>query len=391
MNFQLTAEQERLREELRGFLNRELSEDVLAEYHGDIGMGPHTRDFMHKLGEHRFLAPSWPARYGGRGLSAMDWFVLTDELAYALGWGHSAPRPLYGVSIVGPTLLQCGSETHKQQYLPRIASGEIEFCIGYTEPEAGSDLASLRTKAVEDGDEYIINGEKIFQSGGNYADYHWLLARTDPSAPKHRGLSVFIVDLKTPGISLSSMVTLGGHKTNILTYEDVRVPKSCLVGEKNQGWVYINTALDLERIWISGAGRRVFDELVAYCKSADCDGRPLIEKVTVRQKLAQLATEVEIGFLLGMRMAWLLDEGLSGSHEASILKVFATETEQRIGRTGMEILGLFGQLQEGSTWAPMKGLLEYFYRFNVFFTIAGGTSEIQRTIIATSGLGLPRG
>lgn len=390
MNFQFNPNEQTLRNEVREFLQQELTSDVLEEFNADLGLGPHTRRFMCKMGEKRLLAPSYPVEFGGRAASPMERFVILEELAYALGPGYTAPRILYGVNIVGPTLLLYGTPEQKRRFLPRLASGEIEFAIGYTEPEAGSDLASLQTRAVEDKDCWIINGQKLFNTGCHYAEYHWLAARTDFTAPKHKGISLFTVDLKSPGIGVDPIWILGGGRTNAVYYEDVRVPKDCLVGEKNQGWVYITKALDFERIWVTGGTRRALDDLVKYCRTTKLGEQTLIENCLVRQKIAQLSIEVEVSYLLGVRLSWMLNKGIVPNYEASMSKAFGGELEQRLAKTGMEIQGLYSQLQEGSKFAPMNGLFEHQYRNTIRTTIGGGTSEIQRTIIAVRGLGLPR-
>jgi hypothetical protein len=391
MDFQLKPEEEALRKEIKEFLEQELTPEVVEEYTMDLGSGPHTRDFMRKLGEKRYLAPSWPVEYGGMGASLIQRFVIYEEISYACGPGYRPPRAPLGVGMVGPTLLLFGSEEQKKEFLPRLASGEIEFALGYTEPNAGSDLAALEIKAEEDGGEWVINGQKLFSTSSHYAEYHWLAARTDFTVPKHKGISLFMIDLKTPGISIVPIYHLGGGRTNRVYYDNVRVPKNCLVGEKNRGWVYIGKALDFERLFASGHVRRVLEDLVEYCRTANNGGQLTADNHIIKHKLAELAVEVEVCSLLCYRVACMLDRGIVATYESSMCKLYGTELEQKLARTGMEILGLYSQLQKGSKWVRLNGSIEHLYRDSIRATIGGGTSEVQRNIIALRALGLPRG
>ncbi len=284
-----------------------------------------------------------------------------------------------------------GSEELKREFLPRIARGEIEFCLGYSEPEAGSDLAVLEMRAVEDGDDYIINGHKIFNTECHYAEYHWLAARTDPDVPKHRGISLFIVDLKSPGVTVNPMWTMSGERTNEVVYDNVRVPKRMMVGEKNRGFYHIMDALSFERmfVFVTELLYPFFNSIVQYAKETQHNGKPLSKDPVIRQKLAEMAVELEVGSLIQAQAFWMISKGLVPETETSICKIFSSELQQRLLNTAMQILGPYSQLQEGSKWAPLSGKIERNYRSAVMATFGAGSSEILRNIIAIRGLGLP--
>lgn len=387
MEFRLSPEEERFRQEVRGFLESEMKAEVIKERESGLGMGSATWELVRRLGARGWLTPTWPKEYGGLGTSHIHRFIIEDELDYH--GGLPAGR-LVGASMAGPTIMIYGNEEQKREYLPQIAKGEIEFALGYTEPQAGSDLAALEIRAVEDGDDYVLNGQKVFNTRCHYAQYHWLGARTDPEAPKHRGISLLIVDLKSPGITVRPLWTVGGTRTNEVFYDNVRVPKKNLVGEKNRGFYHITTALDFERTFPVGNMRRTLEELVKYAQEEMRAGKPLAQDPLVRQKLAGMAIEVEVAYMLALRVAWMQATGVIPSYQASMLKVFAAESRQRLNNIGMQIMGLYGQLQSDSRWAPLGGEIEHHYRDDLLITIAGGTSEIMRNIIATRGLGLPR-
>lgn len=267
--------------------------------------------------------------------------------------------------------------------------GEIEFALGYTEPQAGSDLSALDIRAEDRGDHFIVNGQKSFNTASHVADYHWLATLTDPEAKRYHGMSMMIVDLKSPGIEIRPMQTMAGWQTNEVFYDDVVVPKKNLVGEKNHGFFYLMSALDFERMFPLAAYGRVFDQIVDYAKTTLVNGRPLSKDELVRQKLAGLKIELEADKLLFYRLAHIIDKGEIPNYQSSMQKLFATETAQRITNTGMEILGQYGRLVAGSRRAVLSGHIEQFYRTSVVETIYAGTSEIQRNIIALRGLKLP--
>jgi alkylation response protein AidB-like acyl-CoA dehydrogenase len=312
-------------------------------------------------------------------------YMIRDEMAYA-----GVPSIFVAAHMAGPTILRFGSEEMKREFLPPIAKGEVEYALGYTEPQAGSDLSSLSIRAEDKGDYFLINGQKTFNTHCHVADYHWLAARTDFNVPKHKGVSMIIVDMKSPGITIRPLITMAGWRTNEVFYDDVQVPKKNLVGEKNRGFYYLMAALDFERMFPPGGYRRLFEEIVEYAKNTYLNGRPLSKDPLIRQKLAQMATEIEVARLLYYQLPHILDKGMIPNYQSSMEKMFATEVAQRITQTGMEILGLYSQLKEGSKWAPLDGKVEHYYRWSVVETIYAGTSEIQRNIIALRGLGLPR-
>jgi alkylation response protein AidB-like acyl-CoA dehydrogenase len=291
-----------------------------------------------------------------------------------------------GAGMAGPIILKFGSEEQKRQYLLPIARGETEYALGYSEPQAGSDLAALAIKAEDKGDFFLINGSKLFNTRAHYAQYHWLGARTEVTTPKYKGISLFIVDLKSPGITINPIWTVGGSRTNEIFYEDVKVPKEALVGEKNRGFYYILKALDYERISTVAGLERDFQELVEYVRGRGKGRDPLI-----RQKLADLAIDIEAAKLFALRVACMLNKGDVPNYEASMLKMVVSETNQTLVNTAMQILGYYGQVQENSGWAPLNGKIEHSYRDSLEGLITRGTSEIMRNIIAQRGFGLPRG
>lgn len=386
MDFAFTEEEEQFKQEVREFLHQEVTEELIAETEANVGFGLHTWAFMRKLGAKGWLAPALPREYGGMGATHMQRLILTDELLY-----HRAiPITLCGANIVAPTLMLYGSDEQKQEYLPRIARGEIEFALGYSEPNAGSDLAALEIAAVEDGDDFVLNGHKIFNTGTHYAHYVWMAARTDPSLPKHKGISLLIVDTKSPGITIRPLWTMDGERTNEVFYENVQVPRKNLVGEKNRGFYYITTALAFERNFPIGLIRSTFGELVDYARETIRLGKPLIKDPLVRQGLAQLKVELEVGHLLAYRVAWMTDKKMVPEWEAPMIKMFGTELMHRLGNTGIQIMGLYGMLEEPSKWVPLKGRIEHMYRHASRRTISAGTNEIMRNTIALRGLKLPR-
>jgi len=384
MDFEFTPEEKAFQEELRKFLEKEMNEGVVAETESLQGLGPDGKELLLKMGERRLLAPSWPEKYGGRGLSHVTQGIVFMEMGY-----FQAPWPIDGL-VVGPTLLRFGSEAQKEKYLPGIARGEIEFALGYTEPEAGSDLASVQLRAVKNGDDYILNGQKTFNTETHYSDYHWLLVRTDPSVSKHRGISMFIVDLKSQGITIRPLITSAGLRTNEVFYEDVRVPEDNLVGEENRGWEYASSAIGFERILWTGDMQLRFEQFVRYLteeKRYENIGR---ESPWVLDALAELKTKIHIATLLSYKAAAMHDKGLPLTYESSLSKLYGSEARQQLFGVAMQVLGLYGELAEGSRWAPMRGMIEREYLDSCRWTIIAGSSEIQRLILALRGLGLPR-
>ncbi len=391
MDFGYTKEEEEFRGRLNEFLGRELTEEIARQNWEDKGVGPEAREFSRKLAASGFLGMSWPKEYGGQGLSPTYDFILLDELGKR--WGAHVPLDV-GYTMVGHTILRRGSEELKKEFLPRIIRGEIEFCLGYTEPNAGSDLASMKMRAVEEGDFYIINGQKTFNTEAHYSEYHWLAARTDfnPNTPKHRGISLFIVDMNSLGITVRPLWTMSGERTNEVFYENVSVPKSRLVGEKNRGFYYMMEAIDSERNHVFTPCRLVplLEDLIQYARETQFNGRPLAEDPKVRDQLAQMAVELEVAQLFAEHSRWMESHEMPMTYEPEITKVFISELDQRLVDVGMGILGLCSQLEEGSKWVPLRGRVEWYFLHSFMTTIGAGTSEIGRNVIAQRGLGLPR-
>ncbi|MXW26105.1 MAG: acyl-CoA dehydrogenase [Dehalococcoidia bacterium] len=369
---ELPSEEERQERALRGGF-----ETVEEEY--DYTMG-----FQKKLADRDWLAMAWPEEYGGGGASHMRQLVYNEEMSYA-----GAPVMNMGISWVGPSLMLYGTEEQKQKYIPPITSADQWWCTLYSEPGAGSDLASLQTSAIRDGDDYVINGQKIWTSGGHLSDWGWLAARTAPDAPKHKGISLLMLDMKSPGISVRPLVNIADqHAFNEVFFEDVRVPVEQRVGEENRGWYHLAVALDFERSGIAAysGGRRNIERLTSIA----AENPQLVEnRPGIRNELADRMVEVNVGTFLAYRVATMQGQGLLPNHEASASKLFGSELGQRIARTGMHLLGMAGQLRGESSRAEIDQAQNYLY--TVSGTIAAGTSEIQRNIMATRGLGLPRG
>ena len=392
MDFSWSAEEDAFREEIRDFLKAELPDgwnDTLVLDKEDDAYIELAKAFTQKLGAKGWFTAHWPEEYGGLNWPFWQHFIMNEEMSTADApiIGGNGPKSL------GPTIIHYGSDEQKEQFLPGIAKGEDLWVQGYSEPNSGSDLASLQTRAEEDGDEWVINGQKIWSSYGHYADWCFMLARTDPDAPKHRGISYFLLDMKTPGITVRPLNNIAGTKGfNEIFFENVRVPKDALLGEKNRGWYMATTTLSYERTAIEAPARaqRILNDLVRYAKLTKRNGQTLAEDPSIRQRLAQLAIEIDVSRCLSYRVATSQAREEIPGQEAPANKVFTSEMIQRIAQVGMQMMGLYGQLEFNTKWAPLKGKIERLYLTSVSGTIAGGTSEIQRNIIAERGLGLPR-
>ena len=394
MDFRFTKEEEEFRQEVRRFLKQELRPDWVAPstFHvfGDDRLWSGFLSMARKLGEKGWLTLGWPEEYGGKPGSYLKKLILFEELAY-----HGASGvDMFGVKMLAPILINLGSEEQKRRHLPPIARGEAVWCQGFSEPDAGSDLASLRTQAREEGEYFIVNGQKIWTSGAHRADWCFLLARSDPQSTRHRGISFLLLDMKTPGVSVSPVINiLGEHCFNEIFFDNVRIPKENLVGEKNRGWYVAMSIESFERSGIeyNAECRRYLERLVEFVKNPDKDGSHVpVARPDLWQKLAELTVRAEVGRWLTYRVAWLQSKGQDVSCEAAMSKVYGTELMQRVGRMWMEVLGLYGQLVAGSKWAPFHGEIEKWSTGNLGRKFGGGTSEIQRNIIATMGLRLPR-
>ncbi|MCZ2108620.1 MAG: acyl-CoA dehydrogenase family protein [Dehalococcoidia bacterium] len=385
MDFRDTPEQAAWRQELRNFIeaNRPGRSDAPpTQEEMRSRTGPIAR-WRASLSERGWIAPAWPKEYGGAGLGVMDQFIMNEEFAEA----RIPPVGGMGTSMIGPTLIIHGNDDQKKEHLSRILKGEVVWCQGYSEPGSGSDLASLQTRAVRDGDDFVINGQKIWTTGAHNADWCFMLARTDPDAPKHRGITYFLVDMHSPGVTVRPLVNMGNlHHFNEVFFEDVRVPARNVVGEINRGWYIGTTTLDFERSSIGNAvgQRQALEYYIRHLKQ-----HPAVSKDAVRAEMADRWIEAATAKTLSYRVITIQAEGRVPNHEASIAKLFNTELSQRIARTAMKITGMAGQLTDPDV-APMKARAASSYLGTVSSTIAGGTSEVQRNIIATRGLGLPR-
>jgi 3-oxocholest-4-en-26-oyl-CoA dehydrogenase alpha subunit len=389
MRIAYTPEQERLRLELRDYFGRLMTDEVRAAIadaaEGDYGSGDAYRAVIRQLGADGWLALSWPQEHGGRGGTRLDQLIFTDEAALA-----GVPVPFLTINTVGPTIMRFGTAAQKSFYLPRIAAGEIHFAIGYSEPEAGTDLASLRTTATRDGDEYVINGQKMWTSLIQYADYVWLACRTDPAAHRHKGLSIIIVPTSAPGFSWTPVRTVAGVVTSATYYSSVRAGASSLVGAENQGWPLITNQLNHERVALTSAAP-VLSALAAVREWAAgtrlADGRRVIDAEWVRLNLARVHAKAEFLKLMNWRIA---SSGTAvGPAAASATKVFGTEFAVEAYRLLMEVLGANALVRSGSPGQALAGRIERQHRAALILTFGGGTNEVQRDIIATVGLGLP--
>jgi 3-oxocholest-4-en-26-oyl-CoA dehydrogenase alpha subunit len=390
-----TPEQERLRQELREYFAGLMTPEVRAALSGgddDLGDGQAYRSVIRQLGRDGWLALGWPAEYGGRGGTMLDQLIFTDEAATA-----RVPVPFLTINTVGPTIMRFGTPEQKSFFLPRIAAGEIHFSIGYSEPEAGTDLASLRTTAVrvkgegEVGGEYVIDGQKMWTSLIQYADYVWLACRTDPAAERHRGLSIIIVPVTAAGFSWTPVPTVAGVVTSATYYSGVRVPVTSLVGEENRGWPLITNQLNHERVALTSAAPVIsaladVRDWAASTRSAG--GQRVIDAEWVQLNLARVHAKAEFLKLMNWRVA-SSSGGVVGPADASVTKVFGTEFAVEAYRLLMEVLGAAGFVRSGSAGEVLAGRIERAHRAALILTFGGGTNEVQRDIIAATALGLP--
>ncbi len=388
MEIGYTEEHQALRNELREYYANLLTPEVEAQLAASEGIGPNMRRVVKQMAQDGWLGIGWPKEWGGQGRSAIEQFIFFDESMRA-----GAPVPMLTINTVGPTIMQFGTPEMKADFLPRILAGDIHFCIGYTEPESGTDLASLQTRAVRDGDEYVINGQKIYTSLAGDADYIWLATRTDPSVSKHKGISMFIVPMDTPGIKVVPMHLLGNHNINYTFYEDVRVPAANLVGGENNGWSLITNQLNHERVTLCSSGiiERALTDVRAWAQNTKlADGRRVIDQEWVQVHLARIHARLEFLKLINWKVAWTATQGHLDVADASTIKVFGTEFYLEAFKLMMEVVGQAGYLSRNSPEAVLSGRLEMYARSLVILTFGGGTNEIQRDLIAIFGLGMPR-
>ena len=390
MDFRDSAEEAAFRKEVVDFIEKEAPklergtkiEEALMQ------SGPWFR----KLAERGWIAPAWPKQYGGAGMSQVEQFIFNEEMAI-----HRAVRPLHliiGLGMAGPTIIVHGTEEQKQRWLPGMLAGTDIWCQGYSEPEAGSDLAALRTRAVRDGDDYVLNGQKIWSTIAHYAKSMICLARTDPDAPKHKGITYFVIDMKSPGIEVRGLTNMAdAREFNEVFFDNVRVPKENVLGEENRGWYVAMTTLDFERSSVGSAigMRQEVEEMIEYALAYQNEPTSALRtNPMLRCELADRLIETEVGRMLSYRIASMQGRGLIPNYEASVIKVYSAELHQRIARTQLNVLGMYSALTPANDLAPLSGRWCHQYLRSVGYTIEAGTSEIQRNIVAQRGLGLAR-
>ena len=384
----LSKEHEALRDELRAYYDQLLTPEVEEDLRKGEGVGQVSKDTWKKMAADGYAGVGWPKEWGGKGLTPIEQFVFFDESMRA-----GAPVPMLTINSVAPTIMRFGSEEQKQFYVPKILKGEIHFAIGYTEPDAGTDLASLKTKAVRDGDEYVINGQKVFTSLASGADYIWLAVRTNQEVKKHKGISIIIVPTDTPGFRYVPIDNFGATNTNITYYEDVRVPVGNLVGEENGGWGLITNQLNHERVTLcsSGVVERMLDDVRGWAQQTKlADGRRVIDQEWVQINLARVHAKLEFLRLANWRVAWLAQSGAAlNPADASTIKVYGTEFYMEAARLLMEVMRDQAPLQGDSPGAVLRGRVERMLRSMHILTFGGGTNEMQRDLIAIFGLNMP--
>ncbi|MBI4312207.1 MAG: acyl-CoA dehydrogenase family protein [Chloroflexi bacterium] len=395
MDFAFTAEQQAWRKEVRDWLRQELPADWqgsnVLEEGDDATEWQSMLDFRRRAARKGWIAVGWPKEYGGQGRNVIDQAIFGEETTYS---GAPGMNSNIGVLFAGPVIQVYGTPEQKREHMPRITSGEAVWCQGFSEPGAGSDLASLQTRAVEDGDDYVVNGSKIWTSFAHRADWCILGTRTDPAAPKHKGITFFLLDMKTPGITIRPLLNMANaHSCYQVFFDNVRIPKRNVLGEVNRGWYVMATTLDFERSGIAGSAgaRRGLERLIDYAKGVKFNGRTLGSDPRIAARLAEFQIEINVARMLSYRVAWMQSKGLIPNAEASESKLFASEMGQRMANFGTQLMGLHSQLDKGSLRAVYEGSAGRSYMLSVPGTIAGGSSEIQRNIIASRGLGLPRG
>jgi alkylation response protein AidB-like acyl-CoA dehydrogenase len=392
MHLRHTPEREDLARELRAYFAGLMTperRDALRDLEGD-GAASGYKEVIRQLGSDGWLALGWPEEYGGQGRGMLDQLVFADEASVA-----GVPIPFLTLNTVGPTIMRYGTPEQKAFFLPRIAAGDLHFSIGYSEPDAGTDLASLRTRAVRDGDEYVVNGQKMWTSLVQYADYVWLACRTSADAPKHKGLSVLVVPTSDPGFSWTPVRTVSGVMTSATYYKDIRVPLERRIGEENAGWPLITNQLNHERVALTPAAplRHALAEVREWAAATKtADGSRVLDAEWVQVHLARVHAQVEVLRLMNLKLAWEADEGVALTPaDASATKVYGTELSTSAYRLLMEVLGAAGFVRDGSPGAVLRGRVERMHRAALVLTFGGGTNEVQRDIVAAAGLRLPVG
>lgn len=387
MEFDFTPAQQAFRDELRDYFAKLMSESLVKEFRSDTeGGGPLFRAAMKQMGRDGLLGVGWPREHGGQGRTPIEQFIFADEIQTA-----GFPLPFLTLNTVGPTLRHYGTDAQKAYFLPKILAGELFIAIGYSEPGAGTDLASLQTTAVRDGDEWVIHGQKMWTSLAGYSDYIWLAARTDPSKSKHRGLSMFMVPTTAAGYSRQAIRTVGGVTTNATFYDGVRVPADALIGGENNGWALITGQLNHERISLMSIGpiRRNLREITEWAKETRIDGARVVDKPWVRENLARVYAKVQTLRLMNWKQAWAAQAGQPNLADASAIKVYGSELNMEAYRLLMEITNARAGLGPNSPGAVLQGRIESAYKNGLIVTFGGGANEVQRDIIAMAGMGLP--
>ncbi len=386
MNFSWDPELEQFKQQVRRFAQQQSADLPPTTGEGeDTSTNEHLRAIKQDMDDRGWARQAWPVEYGGGGKSPWYQYVLVEELSY-----YGIPMTDISIGSVLPAIMNHGTEEQKKKYVPAILDGKVTFAIGYSEPNAGTDLASLETRATRDGDDWVINGQKLWTSGAHMSTHLWLAARTDPNAPKHRGISMFILPLNTPGISVRPIFTMGGGRTNETFYEDVRVPGDSLIGEEGRGWYTVANALDHERVTIAPLGGLVclYDQLIDYLKKEKPE---LLKDRAVGLRLAELKLDLHVQRALKLKNAAIIAAGGTPTMEASMTKVWSSELKYRLNSMAMDLLGRYGaQSRESGDVAPVDGIFDSGYRNSPVTRFGGGTNEVQRNIIAQRGLGLPR-
>lgn len=393
MDFEFSAAEQQFIKDVRAFLAEEAKKPYAREVMNPereadsmLADSQERREFNKELAKNGYLGMSWPAQFGGQEKEGIFDYLVNEELASV-----GAPLIGKGVGCIGKTVIKHGNDKLKQEFLPQILNADIEFCLGYSEPGAGSDLASLKLKAEKCEGGWKLNGQKIYNTSAHFADWYWVAARTDFDAPKHKGISVFLLPMSAPGLTINEIKTMGDHRTNEVFFDDVFVGDDYLVGELNKGWLYICEALDYERFTLYTVGplQKKFEKFVELVKTESCDGQLLCERPDVRKLLARFATDVETATMLQRRVIAAAAKGGVPTVEAAACKLYSTQLGQRIANAALDVLGPAGMLHEGVDFAPMDGKWEHSYRATALDTIGGGTSEVQKNIIARRGLELP--
>ena len=395
MDFKLSPEEMAFAQGVRAFLDEEAQHpdahdfmDPDRDAHSQLANSRQRRDFCKRMGAKGYLGMSWPKSVGGQEIPGIFEYLLNEELAM-----RGAPLIGKGVGCIGKTIIRHGTEEMQQRFLPLILDAEVEFALGYSEPGSGSDLASLKLKAEADGDGWVLNGQKVWTTSAHFAEWYWVAARTDPDAPKHKGISVFLIPMDHPGLTVRPIETMGHHRTNEVFFDNVRIGPDALVGELNKGWTYVCEALDFERFTFYTVNPLLqkFERALEALRTRARHGKPLSEDMGVRRAVGRLGAEVETAKMLQRRVVDAASKGGVPAIEAAMYKVFSTRLGQEITNFVLDHLGPAGLLRKGAEGAVDGGVWEHFYQTTPLDTIGGGTSEVQKNIIARRGLGLPLG